>query len=60
MLIIQKVRDWVLGTASAGYKRKEAGICWDAWLLSSSLSLQNLCLEEEAALLEVFYELHGH
>lgn len=30
MPIMQQGEDWVLGAGSAGYKRKDAGICWDA------------------------------
>lgn len=40
--------------------RKKAGDFWDALVAHPSLSLQNLCLKEKAALLEIFYELHGH
>lgn len=41
-------------------ERREQVAAGMPWLPISSLSLQNICLEEEAALLAVFHELHGH
>lgn len=52
--------DWRLGSGNWIYElqKEGAGGCWDALVTQLYLSLQNLCLEEEAALLEIFYELH--